>query len=122
MLLISASCLPCRELVANIADHRFEQTIIALMPGRDEVANELAALLPPDVQVVRDPQATELADALNIQSTPFVLEVEGGKVVRKSYLYDGARDLVEFVGSEVDVRAPMKSFVEVARKEEAKGR
>src|SRR5829696_5342149 len=46
VVLISANCTPCRELVAGIHQHDFEQTIVALVPGREELADELVALLP----------------------------------------------------------------------------
>ena len=46
LLLISASCEPCRELVVELDGHQFEQSVVALVPGRQEQASELAALLP----------------------------------------------------------------------------
>jgi len=33
LLLISAGCEPCRELVAELDGHRFEQKMVALVPG-----------------------------------------------------------------------------------------
>src|SRR5215218_1023644 len=56
LLLISASCEPCRELVAELDGHHFEQSVVALVPGRQEQASELAALLPPGIRVVFDPR------------------------------------------------------------------
>jgi hypothetical protein len=100
VLLISASCTPCRELAAGIRQHDFEQTVMALVPGHEELADELVALLPPGVRVVRDPEATELAQALSISSTPFAVEVERGIVTKKAYLFDGASDLIKFVEAE----------------------
>jgi hypothetical protein len=58
LLLISAGCDPCRELVAELDGHRFEQKVVALVPGRQEQVAELVALLPPDIRVVLDPEAT----------------------------------------------------------------
>jgi hypothetical protein len=100
VVLISAGCTPCRELAAGIRRHDFEQTVTALVPGHEVLADELAALLPPGVRVVRDPEAPRLAQALSISSTPFAVEVERGIVTRKAYLYDGASDLIEFVEAE----------------------
>jgi hypothetical protein len=97
VVLISAGCTPCRELAAGVRRHDFELTVVALVPGHEELADELAALLPPGVRVVRDPEAHTLAQALTISSTPFAVEVERGVVTKKAYLFDGASDLIKFV-------------------------
>lgn len=121
LLLISAGCTPCRELVADIGDRSFEQTIVALVPGNEEQGSELALLLPSGIRAVLDPEAARLAETLKLQSTPFALEIERGKVTRKAYLYEGASDLIEFVGSGT---APVDthSFAEITEKEAIEGR
>ncbi len=120
LLLISAGCTPCRELVVDLGEHSFEQKILALVPGREEQASELAALLPSGIQVVLDPEATELAESLDLESTPFAIEVEGGTVTRKTYLHEGASDLIAFVES--GEAAVEKNFVEITEKEAIEGR
>ncbi len=122
LLLISAGCTPCRELVADISDRSFEQTIVALVPGNEEQASELASLLPPGVRGVLDPEAATLAETLKLQSTPFALELERGKVTRKAYLYEGAADLIEFVGSGAAPADAHGSFVEITKKQAIEGR
>jgi hypothetical protein len=98
LLLVAATCTPCRELIADIGEHYFEQTVTALVPGRVEAAEEFARFLPScGIRPVVDPQATTLAQALKIQSTPSVLEVERGTITRKAYLYDGGSDLIRFL-------------------------
>jgi hypothetical protein len=121
LLLVSSTCLPCWELVADLGERRFEQNIVALVPGHGEKAGELAALLPSSVRVVLDPEATRLAGALQLESTPFVLEVEHSTVTRKAYLHEGASDLIAFVESG-NGAAEKKSFVEITEKEEVEGR
>ncbi len=122
LLLISSSCTPCRELVADLqGEHSFEQKIVALVPGPEELASELSALLPSGVRAVLDPQATELAEALDLESTPFALEVEGGTVTRKAFLHGGASALIEFVESAGE-RAETKSFVDITEKNAIEGR
>ncbi len=96
VLLLSASCTPCREMAVELGRHSFEPTITALVPGSEKLADNLQALLPSGIQVVRDPEATELAGALEVESTPFALEVEGGTVTKKAYLYSPS-DLVSLV-------------------------
>ena len=121
LVLISAGCTPCRELVVDLGEHSFEQKVLALVPGREEQASELAALLPSGIRVVLDPEATELAESLGLESTPFAIEVEGGTVTRKTYLHEGASDLIAFVESG-GAAVEKKNFVEIAEKEAIEGR
>ena len=121
LLLVSSTCLPCWELVADLGERRFEQNIVALVPGHGEKAGELAALLPSSVRVVLDPEATRLDGALQLERTAFVLEVEHSTVTRKAYLHKGASDLIAFVESG-NGAAEKKSFVEITEKEEIEGR
>jgi hypothetical protein len=113
MLLLSATCAPCRELVSDVGERHFEQTIVALVPGDEQMAGELASLLPSGMQAVPDPDATKLAEVLGISSTPFILEVENGAVTRKAYLYNGAPDFVEFVET---AAVETNGFVRIAKK------
>ena len=121
LLLISAGCDPCRELVAELDGHRFEQKVVALVPGRQEQAAELAALLPPGIRVVLDPEATQLAESLDLESTPFALEVESGTVTRKVHVYGGASALFEFMESG-NAREQNRGLVEITEKETIEGR
>jgi hypothetical protein len=121
LLLISEGCDPCRELVAELDGHRFEQNMVALVPGREEQAAELAALLPQNMKVVLDPDAIQMVESLDLESTPFVLEVEDGVVTRKVHLFGGASALIEFVESG-SVREQNSSFVEITDKESIEGR
>jgi hypothetical protein len=121
LLLISEGCDPCRELVAELDGHRFEQKIVALVPGREEQAAELAALLPSNIKVVLDPEAIQLVESLDLESTPFVLEVEDGIVTRKVHLFGGATALIEFVESG-SVREQNRGFVEITDKKSIEGR
>lgn len=121
LLLISAGCQPCRELVSDLGEHRFEQSVVALVPGRAEQASELAALLPSGVRAVLDPKATRLAEVLELESTPFALEIEGGIFTRKAFLHEGASDLIGFVGSG-DPPPQKESFLELTEKKAVEGR
>jgi hypothetical protein len=121
LLLISSTCTPCWELVSDLGQRRFEQNVVALVPGHGEKAGELAALLPSGIQTVLDPEATRLAGALQLESTPFALEVEHGTVTRKAYLHEGASDLIAFVESR-NGAAEKQNFVEITEKEDIEGR
>src|SRR3712207_65923 len=123
LLLISSSCTPCRELVSDLqGEQRFEeQKIVALVPGHEDQAREIAALLPSGIRVVLDPDAARLAEALDLESTPFALEVERGTVARKAFLHEGASDLLAFVETG-STHAETKSLVEITEKETIEGR
>lgn len=121
LLLISAGCDPCRELVADLGGRHFEQDIVALVPGREEQASELAVLLPSGMQVVLDPKATMLAESLELEATPFALEIGGRTVTRKTHLHGGASALLEFVEGGSDP-AQKKNFIEITEEEAIEGR
>jgi hypothetical protein len=123
LLLISSSCTPCRELVSDLqGEQRFEeQKIVALVPGHEDQAREMAALLPPGIRVVLDPDAARVAGAIDLESTPFAVEVERGMVTRKVFLHEGAADLVAFVEAG-STHVETKSFVEITEKETIEGR
>ncbi|WP_273844897.1 hypothetical protein [Rubrobacter calidifluminis] len=94
LVLMSATCTPCRELAAELGRSRPELPIVALVPGsRAALVDALVDLLPSGTRVLRAPEATRLAETLKIQSTPFAVAVNEGRVVGKSYLYSKA-DLV----------------------------
>jgi hypothetical protein len=101
LVLLSATCSPCRELAAELQGERLPdaQNVIALVPGREELADGVVAMLPPGVTAVRDPEATAIAKSLQIQSVPFALQVEDGIVAGRAtipYLRTAA-DLARFV-------------------------
>jgi hypothetical protein len=121
LLLVSSTCTPCWELATELGEHRFEQNIVALVPGHGEKAGELAALLPSGMRVLLDPEASSVAGALHLHSTPFALEIEHGAVTRKAFLHEGASDLIKFVESG-NGAAEKKNFVEITEREEIEGR
>lgn len=100
LLVLSASCNPCREIAQRLQDRWTggASHIVALLPGERERADELAKLLPPDLELVRDPQARRIATSLGFQSVPAAVEVENGIVTRKAPLpILKAEDLTQFL-------------------------
>lgn len=96
VLLISPTCGPCRELADQLRGRTYATGMTALVPGAGEVADALIALLPEGFSIVRDPIATEVANALGIRSTPFAVRLEDSIVKAKSYL-NSADDLLRLV-------------------------
>lgn len=96
--MLAASCGSCRVLTGELGDERLDEPMIVLVPGRPELADAIVAMLPAGVEAVRDPEASEVVDALGLQTTPFAFRVVDGRVAGKSYLH-GIYDLVALLES-----------------------
>lgn len=86
VLVMSASCRPCREVAEELHDAELEGPLVVLLPGADDLAAAVRALLPSRLPVVADPDAHTLAEALGIKSTPFAVSIADGAVVGKTYV------------------------------------
>ena len=97
VLVVSATCVPCRKLVVELRRRSFREPVVVLLSGRESVAAGMAALLPPGVRIIRDPDATNVSGLLNVHSTPFAVSFDRGVVVAKTYLEEAAAfiDLIE---------------------------
>lgn len=97
VLLISPTCNQCRELATELRGRLGDlRNIVALVPGLAEPADSLAAMLPSEVQAIRDPEASRFAKLLGIRSTPFAIEITHGLVTGKAYIH-GTADLLDLV-------------------------
>lgn len=106
ILLLSATCGPCRKLATDLRTRRFpaahaQMPVIALVTGREELAEGLVPLLSSGIRILRDPAAMEYAQALHIQSTPFAVAIAAGIVTKKGFMYSGT-DFIRFVKSSAD--------------------
>lgn len=90
VLITSATCAPCREIAPQLSKIHVPEPVIALVPGGEDLASSLIALMPPWVKTVRDPLAAELSKALQVQYTPFAMEIEAGYVTARAYLHSAA--------------------------------
>lgn len=97
LLLLSATCESCRGVAEELGGYRIGSTVVALIPGRREVAEGIAGLLPPGIRAVLDPEAAEMSGRLDILSAPFAMRVEDGNVSKKAHLYEGASDFLAFL-------------------------
>jgi hypothetical protein len=80
ILALSATCEPCRDLVAQFDGQEVIRHVLALVSGPPERAENLIDFLPPSVEVIRDPRASSLLRSLQIRSTPYAVEMENGIV------------------------------------------
>lgn len=87
LLVLSATCTPCREVAVDLEGAHFDLPAVALVAGPEEQADGVAALLPEGTRVVRDPEATSLAKTLHIESAPFAVQIESSTVTGKAYLH-----------------------------------
>lgn len=88
LVLVSATCNPCRELADEFNKQGFDrdESVVVLLTGEENLAAPLAALMPSKVRVIRDPQATTLARSLQLQLVPSALAIEAGRVTGRAYL------------------------------------
>lgn len=112
LLTLSAVCLPCRELVAQLGRRPRGIAMTALLSGSGEPAAVLDRLMPADVQVVRDPDAARLSGLLGVKSTPFVMQIREGQVRGKAFLH-GVSDLERLVQASRRVESGQEAHAEV---------
>lgn len=90
VLLISAGCGSCREIAHDLRDQPLPSSVIALVPGQEELADRVIELLPPAYTMIRDPRASEIARELSIKSTPYALAIADRVVRGKAYLHSAS--------------------------------
>lgn len=90
VLVLSATCGPCRELADELAKDPPTQSVIALIGGEREPAAAIGERLPGQVRVVLDPEASQVIDSLDLKTSPFLFTFEGGKVTDKASVRNGA--------------------------------
>lgn len=117
LLLLSATCESCRGVAEDLGGYRIDSTVVALIPGRREVAQGIADLLPPGIRAVLDPEAVEMSGHLDIQSAPFAICVEDGNVSKKAHLYEGASSFLAFL--EEGGEQSSNGLVKITKKEAA---
>jgi hypothetical protein len=88
VLFMSATCAPCRELARELGTVGLGVELAVLVSGAEDVATAVAGFLPSDVLVLRDPDATRVARALQVRSTPFATLASEGSVFGKTYAND----------------------------------
>ncbi len=98
VVLTSSSCTACHELVPGLQALRIEPNVVALVPGSSHAAVQLAEQFPPWIRVIRDPEASAIAQALEVDRTPYGMEFQQGKMSAKVYLHKPA-DLAELFES-----------------------
>ncbi len=86
LLLTSATCGPCQELVSELGRLEPQTNAVALLPGHARAADALQGMFPGWIRVIRDPEAYALSQSLQIDSTPFAMAFEGDRVVAKAHL------------------------------------
>jgi hypothetical protein len=86
IILTSATCGPCRELVGQLPMLATDVSTALLLPGPRQAADDLERLVPTWIRVIRDPAASALAQDLEVNRTPFVFALANGRIASKSYV------------------------------------
>jgi hypothetical protein len=96
LLFVETGCAACRELIAQFADSGIEAPLTVLMQGSGHRADGLVSLLPSGTEVIRDPDAAEVFEQMEVGFTPTALEIERGFVTGKGVLR-GLHDLESLI-------------------------
>jgi hypothetical protein len=89
VVLVDASCPPCRELAADLERPAAAGRVIVALTGPDQLSTAFCDLLPNGIEVVRDPEASVVHEGLSVSTTPFVVEVTGDTVTGKAAVRGG---------------------------------
>ncbi len=106
VLLLSATCTPCRAVVSELRDLMVPAPVTVALSGSGPPADALVELLPPAFGVVRGSTAEDIATLLAVRSTPFVMQLEAGQVTGKAYVRAGA-DLLRLMETRRRSRASL---------------
>lgn len=108
LLLLSASCSPCRQFAADLrADHLpADHPTVVLVPGRKELADGMEQMLPVAAKIVRDPDASDIAQLMRMQIVPSAVTVADGVVTAKLAILDSVDKFVRFVESSGSTMTP----------------
>lgn len=99
LMFVSGSCAACGVVLSELQERGFEdERLHVVLAGDDGATNRLAASIPPDLTVVRGPEALAITQALRVRSTPFALQLENGIVTGKAVLR-GADDLQRLIAA-----------------------
>lgn len=86
ILLLSATCGTCRSLASLLSADDLSPSTVVLVSGTPRLAAGVAELIRPQVDLRFDPDATALANALNLEMVPFGIRVDSGVVSMKGYI------------------------------------
>jgi hypothetical protein len=90
VLLVGASCPPCRELATDLELPAAAGRVIVALTGPDQLATAFCDLLPDGVEVVVDPDASVVHEGLSVSTTPFAVELTGQTVTGKAVVRGAA--------------------------------
>jgi hypothetical protein len=86
IMVMSATCKPCHDLVDSIDPRSWPTQTLAVITGPDGSAGDLARQMPANARLLTGNEARDAAGLLAISSLPFGLLVQDGMVFDKGYL------------------------------------
>lgn len=110
LVAFSAGCAPCREIAVGLNENHFDSALTVLLQGEPEMADPVAAVIPDSFDIVRDPDANRIVEALRIRSVPFAVVAEKNVVIAKAYLHTTS-DLLSLAQGATSVEDPSRESV-----------
>lgn len=99
VLLLGGLCPPCQELAFKLRDDQGTQSIVAVISGRNASADAIAEAMSERAAVVREPDATAIADGFGVGTTPFAFEISDHEITGKAVVR-GADHFASFMRDE----------------------
>lgn len=93
---LAVNCNSCREIAAELDKVPSDDALIVAVTGDAESWDRFRSLLPDDVRVVAEPEASELLDRLSIRGRPLVVSINAGVIVSTGYIRT-IEDLTTFI-------------------------
>ncbi|HEV3000932.1 MAG TPA: hypothetical protein VGW75_09365 [Solirubrobacteraceae bacterium] len=90
VLVLSATCAPCRELADELESVPVDDPVVALIGGETPSAAAIGERLPPPIRVVLDPEASQAVDRLDLRTSPFLFTFDDGTVADKASVRNAA--------------------------------
>lgn len=102
VVLLSATCTTCADLAMELPSIRSDASVTVMVAGRRDQAVPIVSAVPATMATVTDPDATRIANSLQIKTVPFVFEFRRDVLVAKAALR-GADHLSRFIGEALEV-------------------
>ncbi len=96
VLMLTATCGACREVAERLGGLGDGALWTVLLSGSGPHADELDEMLPSWCEIIRDPDATRIAQQMGLRTAPFALELVGRRIVAKAAI-GGIEDLITFM-------------------------
>jgi hypothetical protein len=95
LVFMSGTCSQCRSIASALSDREVSPSMVFLIAGVPSKARLVGEMLPSRARRLFEPEASNVANALAVDTVPFALRISAARVGAKTYLQSAA-DLSRF--------------------------